>query len=86
MEVMVREMISVIDNFFPSIKAYANVEGNVSAKVAIPLPIFIRLVWIGRNAGEKLNNDPLQIIQLKQIYYEYGMDWETDPLLTQGLT
>ncbi len=83
---MVREVIDVIDKFFPAAIAYATVEGNVSARVAMPLPFFVRLIWIGRNPGCTLNNDPLQVIQLKQIYYEYSMDWESDPLLTQGLT
>ena len=86
LETMVREVIDVIDKFFPAARAFANIEGNVSARVAMPLPIFIRLVWIGRNPGTTLNNDPLQVIQLKQIYYEYNMVWETDPLLPQGLT
>ena len=86
LETMVKEVIDVIDKFFPALTAFANVEGNVSARVTMPPPIFMRLVWIGRNPGETLNNDPLQVVQLKQIYYEYNMDWNQDPLLTQGRT
>jgi hypothetical protein len=83
---MVREVIDVIDKFFPATLAYANVEGIMAARVAMPAPLFVRLVWIGSNPGETLTNDCLQVIQLKKIYYEYDMDWKTDPLLPLGLT
>lgn len=83
---MTRELISTISKFFPAVTAYANVKGNLNAETLLPPHLFVRFVWSNQHPGVALNNDPLQIIELKQLYTSYGFDWTQDPLLPQGLT
>lgn len=74
-------LIDIIDKMFPSISAKAQVEGNISAKTRCPPELFCRLIWAHKNPGDVFKNTELQIIQLKQIYLQYGFDWRIDPWL-----
>jgi len=78
-------MIGVINKFFPEIKSYAPVIGDMRALQAAPPAIFVRLVWAKRFPNEEFVNDRLHNLQLKQIYLEFQQRWQDDMYLVAGL-
>lgn len=74
-------LISVIDKLFPNITAQAPITGSLGAVTQVPPIMFCRLIWAHKNPGDVFTNTELQIIQLKQIFLQYGLDWRADPYI-----
>jgi hypothetical protein len=56
--------------------------GSMTGKSAVSPPLMARMMWSGQNKGIKFSrNDPIHILQLKDIYYQMKQDWKTDPFL-----
>ena len=75
------EFLSVIDSvrkivfsLFPKATAQAPYVARMSARGAVPVPIFVRLVWRSRHEGVTFERTPVQLIQLRDIYLEWGLD------------
>lgn len=81
LESTVGVLISVIDKMFPNFTGQANVKGSLSSVTKLKPPIFCRLIWTYTHPGESFTDTEAQIIQLKQIYLQYGIDWRTDPFI-----
>ncbi len=75
-------MLDVIDKFFPSTSAFAQVIADMDVASNVPPGMFVRLVWSKRNPSVKFTNNQLNNIHLKQIYLEFDLDWRSDPFLT----
>ncbi len=52
----------------------------MGARGGVPIPIFVRLVWRSRHDGVKFEKTPVQLIQLRDIYLEWGFDPTTDKI------
>lgn len=75
----------VVDQFFPKEKAMAPYVAKMGFRGAVPIPIFVRLAWKKQYPGVTYDNTRIQILQLKDVYLQYGFDWKTDPYLSRIL-
>jgi hypothetical protein len=70
----------VVFSLFPKATAHAPYVARMGARGGVPIPIFVRLVWRSRHDGVKFEKTPVQLIQLRDIYLEWGFDPTTDKI------
>jgi len=72
----------LIKKFFPTVTIGAGIIADMSAKIHMSPSLFVRLVWGKRNADTKfIMSSKIHLSQLKDIYFEFDMDWINDPVL-----
>lgn len=64
----------IIVELFPAAKAQAPYVARMAARGAIPVPIFVRLLWRSRNKDIAFRATQIQLIQLRDMYLECGFD------------
>jgi hypothetical protein len=81
MVMMFRATEQVINAFFPVAKAFAPIVADMNAEISTEPFIFVRFVWAKEHPGKAFNKTSYRdLIDLIDIYYQYMMDPDTDPL------
>ena len=68
----------LIVELFPAAKAQAPYVARMAARGAIPVPIFVRLLWRSRHKDIKFTATQVQLLQLRDMYLESGFDPKDD--------
>jgi hypothetical protein len=84
---MLKDFVSVVanvvDQFFPAVKATAQVVGKMSAVTNMSPAMFVRVVWINTHPGIKYTNSDFQQLEIINIYLQYPeLDWRADKYIT----
>jgi hypothetical protein len=70
-----------IQRFFPSAKVVSEFIADMGARMYVSPALYVRITWRQMYAGATFNiENPLQRLQIKDIYLMYGYDWTKDPL------
>jgi hypothetical protein len=83
-------LFSALENavmvFFPSSSIIAPLVAPMGATVKVSDKVFVRLTWCQQNPGIVFQSDSLfQLLQIKDLYLQFGMDYTNDPLFKSGL-
>lgn len=75
---------TIIEQFFPGITAWATVVAPMSARMFVSEAVLTRMLWAKKFPGVKYDaTNMLNLLQLKGIYLDLGMDWRQDPVLVK---
>jgi hypothetical protein len=74
----------VVDTLYPAAHASATYIAKMTARGFISPILFTRIAWRKLYAGQEYTGTLVQIMQIKDIYLSYGLDWEEDKLF-EGL-
>lgn len=81
LETMIFRVEQAIQEFFPSITVVSTFIAQMDVRAYVPPTIFVRLMWRQNNPGVVFNiENPLQRLQIKDIYIVLGFDWTVDPM------
>jgi hypothetical protein len=78
---LVDAVLKAVEISYPTISIVSSNVGDLGIKMFVPPPIFVRLRWRAEHKEELFVPTRSQILELKQIYYDVGVDWNIDPLL-----
>jgi hypothetical protein len=76
---------TVVERLFPTVNTKAPYVAKMSARGGIPPQHFIRIAWRKKYAGVIYLGSAIQIGQIKDLYLEYGLNWQNDPLFRKPL-
>lgn len=78
---LVDAVLKAVKISYPNILIGGRNVGDLGVKMFVPPPVFVRLRWRSEHKDEIFVPTRSQILELKQIYYDVHVDWQTDPLL-----
>jgi hypothetical protein len=70
-----------IQRFFPSVTALSQFVADMGARAFVSPALFVRIAWRQAYPGVKFDiENPIQRLQIKDMYLVYGYDWTIDPM------
>ena len=77
---------TIIDQFFPRIKAKAPMISKMGYSVILPPHIYMLLLYMDKYPDTQLNpTDVRHLNNMKDIYLSMNVDWTTDPILSDAV-
>lgn len=70
----------VVDTLYPAAHASATYIAKMTARGFIHPVLFTRIAWRKLYTGQEYTGSLVQIMQIKDIYLSYGLDWTSDTL------
>jgi len=75
-----------LQQYYQPARAVSDFIARMTARCAIPPVVFVRLAWRNSHSTELFNiNNPINRLQIKDIYLAYGFEYRNDPLFKDAL-